>query len=462
MRRFDFARLTQPIENHMGIAILVFVVVFCGLSAAKFEYKGSLGGDAVQYVKGAYHLAVQGVYNNSSDRDDTQPGHSRAPGYAFFLTGFFKAFPQLSEGGAKWLFPPEGEKRQSHPALVYVKYVQALLLLATAFMTAWLVWDYTNKRLPAYWTLWFVGFHPFLTRYTERLYREVLIAFLIIAFTLALYLAIKYRKLLMYPVAGLVLGFLTLTSPQWKYIGIVSLTAAGLCLVLRRDAVFKGLAGLVVLAVAWGAVFYPWELRNQEYFGRKFIATGGGVVLEIRSQYNLMPDSAFWASFAYWSRAPIFKKSLKKYADEEIYAPLVRETGIYRTAKNKMAALADEKGELAADLQLKKEGIERILQNPWKHLRMCIPIAFRLMMNPMFSVLYIGVYYLFFLTIYRSLGRHDWLLAALLASPVALFGLNVLASHGLPRYNGPAAPLLVLGAVLAFALPSKTSSGKLT
>lgn len=134
------------------------------------------------------------------------------------------------------------------------------------------------------------------------------------------------------------------------------------------------------------------------------------------------------------------------------------EEGYYHIAKSKRMELVAEKGFLGADLILKKESIERIKAHPVRHLLMTIPVGFRLMMNPMFSVFYIGVYALFCLAVWKAVRRGDWILTALFASPFMLFAFNALATHGLPRYNGHAAPLLIFGAVTGWCFIKDTGN----
>lgn len=302
-----FASIGRHVERHTVIAVLVFVLAFSTVCMVKIKYEGSLGGDAKEYVRTAYYLANQGVYSSSPDRDNPEPAYRRPPGYPLFLAGMIKLFPQLRHNDFNWMFPPKGQKPKPDPVLIPIKYVQALMLLVTALITAWMVWDFTRRLIPSYLTLWFIGFHPFLERYVDRLYREVLSGFLIAVFSLFLYLALKRRKLVYYLLSGLALGALTLTLAQWKYVGAAGIACVAICTVLERKQVVKGLLGVVLMSVAWVAVFYPWELRNERLFGHKFLSAGGGAVLEVRSLYNLMPLSSYLSTFAYWSRSPVLK-----------------------------------------------------------------------------------------------------------------------------------------------------------
>lgn len=438
------------LNRYLVVAVLFFVFSFSTVCAFKFEHKGSLGGDAKPYVLSAYHLAKNNTFSFSKERDNPTPGCRRAPGYPIFLAGLMSVFPQFLDDDFNWLFPPQGTPVSTAPSLLVIKYTQAGLLLATAFMIAWMVWDYTQKRIPAYVTLWLIGFHPFLERYVHRLYREVFASFLIAAFALLIYLALTRKRIIYYVLGGLVLGFLTLTMSQWVYVGAAGIIALAFCVIMQRANVVRALTGVALLTIAWLAVFYPWELRNEQLFGHKIIGAGGGVVLEIRSQYNMIPLSTYASSFAYWSRSPLLKKGLLTFVDQKNYVQLIRyeEEGAYYKAKVKFSELAAEFGVAEADRLLKEEAIQRIKEHPVRHLLLCIPITFRLMMNPMFSILWIGVYALFGFAVYFALRKRAWSLLAVLAFPSALFCFNTLVSHGLTRYNGQAAPLLIFGAVV--------------
>lgn len=152
-----------------------------------------------------------------------------------------------------------------------------------------------------------------------------------------------------------------------------------------------------------------------------------------------------------------------------MYVALLRDApeGVYRTSKKRRAEIIRESGvsgEYAAvewDRLAIEDALGIIKAHPVRHLLTSLPIAFRSMMNPMFSILYIYVYYLFIMGVWRSIVNREWVLATLFASPLALFGFNVLVTHGLPRYSEQAAPLLMLGAVVGYCLKSRTPKSTL-
>lgn len=315
--------LGAAIDRHIVIAICIFVIIFSAVCLSKFEYKGSLGGDAKGYVTSAYFLAKHGVFSRSSDPAKPEPDCRRAVGYPFFLAGLMSFFPQMRNNDFVWLFPEKGQKAKAAPCLLPIKYVQAGLLLATAFITAWLVLQLTHRRLAAYFTLWFIGFHPFLERYVHRLYREVFASFLIASFALALYFALTRKRLIYYIIAGGLLGALTLTISQWLYVGAAGVVVLAFCIIMQRTDIRKNLVGLLLMTMVWVAIFYPWELRNERFFGRKILSAGGGVVLEIRSQYNMVPASDYFSAFAYWSRCPLLKSGLLSLVDKKKLHPTI-------------------------------------------------------------------------------------------------------------------------------------------
>jgi len=450
------APVGRLVEEKPAHCLAFFLVFFCFFYAFKLDHRGVGGGDELGFIRGAYHLVHSGVMSDDANRENPVPTARRAPGYSLFLAAGIQLVPDLLNHDFECVFEFKKGVAQEPEALVWLKRMQAVLLLATALMTAWLVLEFTGKRVPAYLTLWFIGFHPFLGRYVNRLYAETFGAFLITLFSVALYLGLKRKSIFHLAMSGFILGYLTLTFSQWKLVGFVTIPSIALYILLTKEHWKKLVVGLIVMTTLWVAMFSYWEKRNEGLAGYKFLSAGGGTVLQVRSLYDTMPWSAYWSSFAYWSRAPLLKKALITFVDKEHYVALVRhdEDSVYQHARARREFLAkkhDLKGEnglLELNNLLMVEAKQRILENPVRHLLTSIPIAYRTMMNPTFSVLYIGVYFLFMFAVYKTIRNKEWLLAVLLASPFALFGFNWLVTHGLPRYSEQATPLLVLGAVM--------------
>lgn len=449
-----FSRASSVVENNWRYFFLVFVVVFVAYFGWKLDPSRSIRKDAADYMRGAYFIANHGVFSASSDRSNPEPYVRRSVGYPLFLAGCMKVIPGFAKDDFDWLFPVYGTSPQGSQPVLYLKYIQALLLFCTALMTAWLVMEFTGRRTWAYLSLWFIAFHPFLERAANKFYVGAFGSFLITAFCFVVYLALKHKRAWLLVLAGMLLGYLTLTYAQWKYIGCVSVFAIVFYIVLKREKRRSLLCGTVLMVVAWVAIFHPWELRNQRLFGLKGLSAGGGVVLDIRSRYNLMPASAFASAFAYWSRSDFLKDMLFENVDRDKYKILLRdEPGQpYRMGKGRWKMLKDRDGLAAADAALKKEGLLRIAQHPFRHLLTTIPIGYRSMMGHTFSVFNLVFYYYFLWAVFGAFKRKDWLLSALLASPLALFGFNAFVTHGVARYNEVATSLLFVGAVVGFSM----------
>lgn len=464
--RSRFAPAGRYIEAHPLRCVLLFAVVFVLFYGLTLDHRGVGGGDELGYLRGAYHLVHSNVMSDSDHREDPVPTARRAPGYPFFLSLGIRIVPGLADHDFPSVFEFQPGVPQTPQALAWLKYMQAALLLATALGVGWLVLELTGRHIPAYFALWLVGFHPFLMRYANRLYAETLGAFLMTMLTLALCLGLRRKRPEFLAVAGLLLGCLTLTFSQWKLVGMVTVPSVFLYIVLTRERLVRLLAGATLMAVVWVSMFSYWEGRNERLTGHRLLSAGGGTVLQLRSLYDTMPWSAWFASFAYWSRSPLLKEPLVRFVDREYWKALDREDpeGVYRTARKQRVEMGQELlrelGQDAGDrdenlrVELSFRVMERSLAvikaHPVRHLLTSIPIAFRSMMDPLFSVLYIAVYYLFLLAVFKALRNREWLAAVLLGSPLALFGFNWLATHGLPRYSEQAAPLLVFGAILGY------------
>lgn len=440
----------------------VFLPLFVVVNAVKLD-SGGIDGDAKAYVLGAYHLLQHGTYSHDPSPQKATPSAVRPPAYSWFLAQVMRVTPGLDDDGFAWVFPEKGRIRAPR-SFVAVKYAQAFLLLCTACMVAWLAREFTGSDRAGMVGLWCTAFHPFLTSYANRVYVEVFGAFLITLMTALLYMALTRKRIVFYALAGAVFGCIVLSFAQWKYVLPFMLVPLLVFAVGDRGRVRRAIAGVLVFGVAAFAVFHPWELRNERLLGHAVISGGGGAVLNVRAHYNLIGSDAYASTFLYWSRSPVLKWALKRFVDKKHYEALMRDdpAGVYRQQKEYRVRMAPGY-ERFIDFSraLRAEAVGLILQHPVRHVLMCIPVAYRGMMNATFSVFYIGVYALFGYALWRNVRRGQWLVPSLLAGPFFVYCFNAFLTHGLPRYNEQTTPVLVLGAIIGFcAWRAKRRSAK--
>ncbi|GEM_PF-2767089 len=429
----------------------VFLPLFVVVNAVKLD-SGSVDGDAVAYVRCAYHILKHGTYSIDNSRKIANPTAVRPPAYSWFLAQVMRVIPGLDEDGYAWVFPSQG-KIHAPKNFVVVKYVQALLLLCTAFMIAWLARELTGSKRAGMVGLWCTAFHPFLSSYVNRVYVEVFGAFLITLMTAFLFLALKRRRAVFFILAGALFGAIVLSYAQWKYIWPFTLFTLLVFALRNKGHLYKNLVCVFLFALAAFAVFHPWELRNEKLLGNAVISAGGGSVLSVRAHYNLMGPEAYASSFLYWSRSPVLKWALKRFVDKKHYEVLMRDdpAGVYHKQKA-YRKLMSRKYDRFIDFSraLRAEAVQLILQHPVRHILMCIPVAYRGMMNGTFSVFYIAVYALFGYGLWKAIRHSQWVVCSLLASPFFVYCFNMSVTHGLTRYNEQVTPLLVLGAIVGY------------
>lgn len=439
-------------KKHLFFLVFIFVPLFFSVYLVKIHPTHKPTGDAQYYLTAAYNLYQYNIFSGQRGEGIPTPEAYRPPAYPWFLAQLMHAIPVFEDVDTSW-FQKQGNELAHE--FVYLKYVQILLLLVIALLVAFTVWDMTGKLCYAQWALWILAFHPVLHRYVQRFYSELFGIFLITCFSALFYRAMKKRSAILLGLSGVMLGATTLTFPQWSYVMPFVVGALILFGILERKSRYRLLTGALLLLIAFQCVIQPWKIRNEEVLGRNYISGRGGAILLLRSYYDQMSLETYLGSFLYWTYG-LPKYLLKKYADPQCYSYLVHEhagSAIDLTRMEKIELLekyGDDRPDF--DKLLMKISINRIFEHPIKHILVSIPIGYRSLQDPTFSVFNLVVFFFFFYAFGKALFRKKYEICCLLVPAIALVCFNALVTHGLPRYTWQVIPIVWIGAFAGFSM----------
>lgn len=439
-------------RRHIRILIYLFLPAFFAFYIPAMDAKGT-EGDAAYYLAGAYNLVHHGTFSGERGGSDPKPDAYRTPAYSWFLSLGMRILPPVKGADTSW-FTDRTQKLLPNE-YVWLKYMQLPLLLAVAIMTGWLVLDVTGRKGYAHTAVWIMAFHPFLQRYVKRFYTELFGSFLISLFSFVFYFALKKRSLLLFLASGVLLGSVTLTFPQWKYVMPCCFLAVFIYGLLEKEGRKKILGGALLLLIGYQCLVYPWQIRNEEMLGRNYISGRGGSILLLRAYYDKMPWDAYASSFLYWTYG-LPKYVLKKFVDREHYYYLdsndpngaIGKTRVEKSQIQKQLGVRSHE----LDSHLMKISIRRILDNPVRHLLVSIPLGYRSLQDPTFSVFNLVVYAFFLYSVVHYMRSRKWMMLCLFVPVLVIVGFNALVTHGLPRYTWPLTPLVWVGALAGVSL----------
>lgn len=406
--------------------------------------------DAQQYVTIAWNIAHHGTVSLSPDvpGKPVWPTMHRPPAYPFILAMGILVSPDLRSLDLAGFF-----KEEAQPRLAPLRRLQVVLRLAVSFLAMGISWALTRSRVLAFLTLGLAGLDTELIYMSGLFLSENLACFLLTALSLCLALAVRSPGRLRFGSAGALLAALALTRPAYAQL-VVVLTAFFLLLRRRRPARQDRIGQcIVIFLVCFTVPVGVWVARNFLHFGKAGIATGSGVVLDIRSRLNLMNAAQYAASFLYWSESRYLQEVvLPRHFDEQTVAFLDETSpgGAYQQAHGRINALVLGHGSIEADGILRAEAEARLLAHPWRHLAVTLPVALRgsQVHGPVVSLLLFGCLAGGF--VLACLRRDAVCVAALLPS-VFSFAFHAFLTQNIARFSNPLLPVLwaALGLVLA-------------
>ena len=429
-----------------GFLLALFAALFVLRSLETLQEDRPPKYDARDYVTIAYNLVHHGSFSLSAERPDKPPwpGMHRAPAYPFFLALIIAASPELRHLDLDSFLQEESQSR-----LWPLRCVQLLLVLATSFLAMALAWRLTRSAPLTFLTLGLVGLDNELISISGTLLSENLAGVLITALSLCLALAVDRPIRAYFALSGALLAALALTRPASAYLVIPLLALFGV-LWLRQPAMRTPLrAGILIFMVCFAAPVGVWVGRNIVRFQRAAIATGGGVVLDIRSRLDLMTQEQWKAAFLFWARSAYLEDVELRTFDDDTVAYLDENSpqGAYQQAYARSATLTMEHGSVDADRLQGAEARERIVSHPWRHIYVTLPVALRgiYVHGIVFSVLMFSCLLGGFVL---TCLRRDVVAVAALLPAVFSFAFHAFVTQNMPRFSQPLIAILWVSVIL--------------
>jgi 4-amino-4-deoxy-L-arabinose transferase-like glycosyltransferase len=434
-----------------GLVLALFTILFWGHHLGRpLEAETPvqfLRADGDQYLKIAFHLAHNGIYSMSAPASSNpEPTAYRLPGYPFFLALWMKLDPLVRQEKS---MDPLGQDML--PAFFRLIHAQVFLFFLTTLCCSLIVRVITHSKIAALVSLFVIGFDRVLWDWSRHVTPEVLLCFLVAAFSLALVLSVIRRGLVWYLLAGVFLAGLCLTRGYFQYFIPFGLTLLIVNAWRTGETRHRAVLNLCVFALVPLLAVQAWKARNYVQLDRWYLTDRGGVILDIRAGLDMVSWRQYQASFFYYSRLPALSRFLEKHFDPADYRCFNRDednpASIYQKAKGRRRELIEQSGKMRlADKAQLSEALQKIRAHPFKHLLMCFPLAMRGLGGIIPCVVGLGA---LVLMAAFSVSRRRLDVGALLLPIFFSFGFCTLFTHNLARYNLPIIPLVYVCVVLS-------------
>ncbi len=444
-------------------AALFMQLGLCALSHYSWRNDNEVATDNKSYACYTFNLMSAGVFSHETE---SPPAASmrRAPAYPVYLAMVMSLVPGLRGQSINDIFIVDGEmmyfRRKADMIPFFIN--SLVLIIALAALSAGVVWKLCESRYYTVAAFLFVLLEPSWHRHLHptAFFRNDLFATLLFTiFSLLLYKAVNRPRFLPFLVAGMFLGLLALTRAVFLYFLPPLLVFIFIQMLLVRIPIKRNITITLFFLAGCCIVVMPWMFRNARLFDYMKIRTGGGTVLGIRANYNMMTTKEYFASFLYWSgnteRAYFSRFLLHTMFDEKDYAMLRRDNpdGYYQRGMagfslEKQGVEGDEKDEALCDEKQIGGGVGSLLTHPFRHLLVTVPMMWRGMQVSKVPLFGVALFCLFFLLAAAAVLRRQWALFALLVPAIFSFFMHSLLTHNITRYSMPVIPVLFIAAMI--------------
>ena len=467
---------------------LVLVAVLFGAGAFTLGRGTDLteGPDFVQNARIAYNLVRYGEFHESADLPELraagrlQPYSRRTPGYPLLLAAVFAASPEIESLSHECINDPACAA--ADPLHRRIRWLTRALkaMMAAGICVA-------TFALTASWPLSVaVGVLGLMLLRLDH--AELLAACLLLGHATLAALAWRRPHVAAGLAGGVALGLLALTRAIFQYwlVGVALVCAVGIWRdAARRRALLPACAALVV--GSW-AIALPWMARNAVQAGHFGVSGRDGEVIAIRAEYGRMTWPELRGAFAYYlpegPAAGVRSLAMRSLAPDGFgYARFDRDNpeGFYLRSKlytGAVAARADRShpdwrrdDQARMDAALRQAAGELIREDWLKHAGLTLVFAERGYgglfghgcpagdgaLADLARTLCVPVKGLTSLLLLPALGllsllawkRGDLSVAFLLLPAAWAFGAHAAATHFLPRYAYPLAPVMLVAFALA-------------
>ncbi len=462
IRKFNAWRDKKPYRDTIVIALLVLLVylpIFTTRIVRSID-QGYLTGSSKHYFLYAYHLKKHHLFSHEFvDSPDVKVNAYRSPGYPAFLYLCMSLWPDFKDITLDDLttIPEDGKYKgervldeEKNSGFFFIKFCEGVMLFLISLSAGWLTWRITGLKYAALIIMVLAGCNHHLEESVNSLHSELLHTFLLMLFSICMLVIVEKKKLLVFGLAGLVLGCLALTRATWYYYFIPGLLIFLLFLWKSPLEKKKILIGVALFSICFGIIVGGWMLRNYCHFKRAFITERGGLVLAYRMNYNMMSFKEYTVSFIYWTkRKYAFRQVLlDRFFKPEDYANLDRHNpnGYYNSARNRRLELNQIHDPQTADKILMDETVKKFIKHPFRHLLITIPFTYRGIQY--FASFFINVI-IFFLAVtafVRAVIKLDLKVLAVFTPAAVMFMFNCFLTHNIPRFNLPFIVIFYVGA----------------
>ncbi len=464
--------------------LLVFLIVYTVGGAIVALNKMDVSGDEHSYIPLGFNLYKYGVIAWSGSADKLEPGVSasqmddgnvitpsqrRGPVYLALLAASLHLHPD-SQNVSLQCF--QGKAAGCESFRQDLKIVNIVLLALTVLIAYAATKAFSKSAVAGLTAAFLVASSKSLIDMSDTLRPEILATLLFFLASVMLVLVWLGPNLKNCLATGIVFAALALCQPIYLYSLCVPILVTVASVVRHKLSVRKlGLGYSMAILFAFALVTAPWLIRNQMYFGNSQVTSGGEIVLRVRAEYNQMTANEYLASFVFWTAAGrerlaglIFEYDDYKRLKRDNY-----EDGYYKSARARASAIAHEVGADVTETRqlVVAEAKRMILDAPFKHLLVSIPVAWRGLFAETGVVLHARPFEFSGFLIRLTLNFAYWagILFCIVSSIrtrqfhcLVFASLTIWAwlayaglSHYVPRYSYPFIPILAVLSVSVFS-----------
>lgn len=390
--------------------------------------------DALRYVDYALNIHDHGVFGvSNASRDQTPlPGNANSPLYPNLLALAMRIDSQFASTLRCVIAPDDAIQipcPSSYRAIIVLQDLIVIAILVSVWGVAWLLF---NRSAIAWGSAALTLASTKLMFFANHLLTEILVLFFFAILMYVIVALVQTGRHRWWFAAALALGFLTLTRPEYLYLGYFLIGAALITSVVRKRP--GNAVSIAIVVFTFYGVVGPWMARNHHHFG-SYAVTGGysDIIIAYRAAYNRMSWSEWSAAFIYWlpahgehlAKELLSPASFAKLGTDEKSYLYVDGRDIFN---NGLAAVNGEREQLTTHL-IKTE----VLAHPFRHLRSSIPLAWRGILAGKY--LAVAGVPCFALLLGAALLRRDWTVIVLLLPAIIMVTLYAAVSVSIPRYN---------------------------
>jgi len=416
------------------IAFVIFAALGVSVVQIVFYQMPNPELDARRYIDYALNIHDHQVFGLSGKSRDSvpQPGNANSPLYPAFL-----ALAMYFDDGLRDSLICTMEQGSNAPAICprdYSTITWAQLgLVVVAMAVLWTAAFWLFNRISIAWLsclLTFATTKPMF--FANNFLTEILIVVFFPVLLLSVIGASRSGAKRWWLGAGVTIGLLTLTRPEYLYLAY-SITSIGIVVALLTKNLRFGTSALLLIS-SFSVVIAPWSIRNHQQFS-SFAVTGGygDIIIAYRSAYNRMTFQEWAAAFVFW--LPGHGEALaKQWLPASSYTRLGTDPKSYIYVEGKeifdngLATVGGTRADLMSYL-IKTE----ILAHPLKHVATSIPLAWRGVLAGKYLAV-VGLPCFVVLMIFAVRERNTAILFISIPA-IIMVGLYAAVSMSIPRYN---------------------------